>query len=206
MKLVVGLGNPGKRYKSSRHNVGFMVLDELARQFSFIQRSMKVFNFQFSIDKRLRAEFLKTKYKDQEILLAKPQTMVNASGVAVKSLIANYSITDYSDLLVVHDDIDLPLGKIKVVKGRGSAGHRGVESIIKELKTNDFVRFRLGIGRFTKAVSKDIKKQEVVRYVLGTFGKKEKVEVEKMIDKAVKAIKFALEYGFEKTQARFGII
>jgi len=126
------------------------------------------------------------------LVLAKPQTFVNRSGVAVKKLTRHFTL-DPKRLFIVHDDLDLPLGKIKIRKGGGSGGHKGVDSIIKELGTTDFVRFRLGIGHPGLGSSD----KEVEGYVLSPFGQREKDEARKMVKKTVKAIKIALEKGRE---------
>ena len=124
-----------------------------------------------------------------EVILAKPLTSMNASGEAVQRLMQFYHIESLDKLVVVHDDLDVALGKIKVVKGRGAAGHRGVESVINSLGDRDFTRLRLGIGRpgFTKVTVGKTKK-EVINFVLGEFRQKDKVEAKKMIKKAVKMI------------------
>ena len=117
MILIIGLGNPGKKYKMTRHNVGFRIVDEFAKKHSFS-------DFYFS--KKTSAEISKGAVSDQEIILAKPQTFMNLSGKAVKLLINFYKITP-PGLVVIHDDIDILLGKIRISKGRGAAGHKGVE-------------------------------------------------------------------------------
>lgn len=203
MKLIVGLGNPGKKYERSRHNIGFMVLDELACELLPVKKTV------WKKDKKSDSEIIVIGSK---MVLAKPQTMVNASGVAVKKL-ATYLKVELSEIWVIHDEIDLPLGEIKIVKGRGSAGHRGIQSIIRELGAVDFVRFRLGVGHPVREdkwyvsggslVSKQIKRQEVVKYVLEGFGGKDAVEADKMIEKAVEAIRLALREGIEKAQAKY---
>jgi len=190
MKLIVGLGNPGERYQNTRHNLGFMVVDAIARKFS-------IFNFQFSIDKKASAEILKTEFADKKIILAKPLTFMNASGKAVAKLASNFKLQT-SSIWVVHDDVDLPLGKIKIRFGGGSAGHRGVESIIKELGTDDFVRFRLGIGHPGREGDNTVEK-----YVLREFDINEQSEVKKIIKKTVKAVKIALEKGLERVMNEF---
>lgn len=203
MKLIIGLGNPGEKYEKSRHNVGFMVVDELLRKLAPVGKT-----------KWKDAPNLKslTCNLESEVILVKPQTMMNASGYAVKKLTKRYTL-DASHLWVIHDDLDLPLGKIKIVKGRGSAGHYGVQSIIRELGSADFVRFRLGIGRPTKLdkwlvsggklVSENVMHREVERYVLEGFGGKEAVEAGKMIKKATKAIELAISQGVEKAASKF---
>ncbi len=208
MKLIVGLGNPGKKYENSRHNVGFMVVDELARKF-------QISNFKFQIDKKANAEIIKTSHGGEEIVLAKPQVFMNASGFAVAKLCSHLAIEQFSNLWVIHDDLDLPLGKIKIVQGRGSAGHHGIESIIRELGTADFVRFRLGVGHPLKGdewyvsqggpVDKNVKHKEVEEYVLEEFSGKDRVEAGKMIKKAAEAIEISLEKGIEQAENQLNL-
>ena len=205
MFLIVGLGNPGEKYQNTRHNLGFMVVDALARKFSIFHSEgiPRSGHFQFSIDKDVNAEILKTKFADKKIVLVKPLTFMNASGKAVAKLASSFRL-QASSIWVVHDDIDLPLGKIKIRLGGGSAGHRGIESIIKELGTDKFVRFRLGIGhprRNLKFKTENLKSVE--GYVLEKFQTKEKSEVKKMIKKAIKAIQVALKKGPERAMNEF---
>ena len=172
MILIVGLGNPGKKYQNTRHNIGSRTIDEL--------------------------ESLNLK----DVVLAKPRTFMNNSGQAVKSLIQTYFTNNTMVLLskyfwVVHDDIDLPLGKIKISKGRGSAGHKGIESIIKELGTKNFVRFRIGI------CPKTGKPKNPERFVLQNFNKEEEKNVKEVIKKTAEAIEFCLKEGLEKAMTKF---
>lgn len=132
MNLIVGLGNPGKKYEKTLHNVGFILLDNLAREN----------NLKWS--KNLKASALVALYGNY--LLVKPQTYMNKSGISVAYLMSFYKLNP-SDLLVVHDDMDLQFGQTKLQRGAGSAGHLGVESVIVSLKTKDFFRFRVGVGR-----------------------------------------------------------
>jgi PTH1 family peptidyl-tRNA hydrolase len=178
--LIVGLGNPGKKYKNTRHNIGFLVLDKFQKAYSRHRRDgptgiSKKFQYrennfpEFKLVKKFNSLISEGKISGKKILLAKPQTFMNNSGKAVKSLCLNFfeikamaviskknkkegnnvlnkpSNNFLNNLFVVHDDVDLPLGKIKISRGRGSGGHKGVESIIKELGTKNFVRFRIGI-------------------------------------------------------------
>jgi len=212
MFLIVGLGNPGEKYQNTRHNLGFMVVDALARKFSIFHSEgiPRSGHFQFSIDKDVNAEILKTKFADKKIVLVKPLTFMNASGKAVAKLASSFRL-QASSIWVVHDDIDLPLGKIKIRLGGGSAGHRGIESIIKELGTDKFVRFRLGIGHPGKNPNFKIPASPAGRqnpklvesYVLEEFQTKEKSEVKKMIKKAIKALQVALEKGPERAMNEF---
>lgn len=133
MQLIIGLGNPGLKYKKTRHNIGFMVLDALQKEHGFPK---------FKLNKKLKAETSQGSINSQEVLLAKPQTFMNSSGSSV-ALLSHYYKP--SELIVIHDDFDLPLGEVKITENSGSAGHHGVESIIQNLKTNSFKRIRVGI-------------------------------------------------------------
>lgn len=163
MILVVGLGNPGKKYQKNRHNVGFRAIDEL--------RSSQHFASARVIDRL-------AKQKPKDFVLAEPQTFMNKSGQAVKSLIQFYKAKP-ENLWVVHDDIDLPLGEIKISKNRGSAGHKGVQSIIDALKTKDFNRVRIGI------CPKTGKSKNVEKFVLQNFTKQEEEILKESIPKTI---------------------
>jgi PTH1 family peptidyl-tRNA hydrolase len=152
MKLIVGLGNPGERYQKSRHNVGFILLDKFAADNNLNWRKVERFNSEVA------------DYSNG--LLIKPQTFMNNSGDAVSKLVNFYKIS-LNDLIIIHDDVDLPLGAIKKQKGKNSAGHHGVENIIEELGTKDFWRIRVGIG---KPEDKNIPIDE---WVLQNFGENE---------------------------------
>ncbi|MBD3366495.1 aminoacyl-tRNA hydrolase [candidate division WWE3 bacterium] len=132
MKLIIGLGNIGKAYKNTRHNVGFILLDEYASQN----------NLSWKTDKKAQAKV--TQYND--IILAKPQTMMNRSGITAGYLSAYFKIPS-EKILLVHDDVDLAFAQTKLQKGVGPAGHKGVEDVIVSLKTKNFWRFRVGVGR-----------------------------------------------------------
>lgn len=135
MILIVGLGNPGLKFRKTRHNIGFMALDALQKENNFPK---------FKLDKKSKAEITKGVINNQEILLAKPQTYMNTSGFAVKTLTINYKLLT-NNLLVIHDDFDLPFGEVKIVENSGSGGHHGVESIIQALGTKNFKRLKIGI-------------------------------------------------------------
>jgi len=188
MKLIVGLGNPGRKYEKTRHNLGFVVLDALLQDLTPVEKTAWKENKRFNS--------LTTKVGD--FILAKPQTFVNASGFAVNKL-ANFYGIEPEDIWVVHDDLDLPLRKVKIRKGGGSAGHRGIDSIVKELGTHDFVRFRLGIGHPGPGSSD----KEVERYVLSPFVGGERKEAGRTVKQAVKAIRLALEKGLEEAMNRY---
>ena len=193
MILIIGLGNPGKRYEKTRHNIGFQVVDESARKNNFSD---------FKLLKKFNAKISKGMLNGQKIILAKPQAFMNNSGKAVKNLTIHYSLPTIN-LIVVHDDIDLPLGKIRIVKSRGGAGHKGVQSIINELGTKNFVRFRIGIKPKTYP---PLKSKALDRFVLKKFTKDEEKIVKGVIKKTVEAFEFVLKNGgggLEKAMNKF---
>ena len=192
MVIIVGLGNPGKKYKNTRHNIGFLLVDKFREKNKFPKFKLKkIFNSLTS-----EGEIAKKK-----ILLVKPQTYMNNSGKALKLLIRNKKamakLTRIENLWVVHDDIDLPLGKIRISKGRGSAGHKGVESIIKELGTKNFVRIRVGIQPKTG------KPKNPEKFVIQKFSKEEEKIVKKIIKTTCQALKTTLTQGLQKAMTEF---
>jgi len=183
--IIVGLGNPGEKYKNTRHNIGFLVIDKFKEMNNFPE---------FKLSKKFNSLISEDLINSEKVILAKPRTFMNNSGKAVKALTNFYKT---KDLFVVHDDIDLPLGKIKIAKSRGSAGHKGVESIVREIGTKDFIRFRIGIQP-TK-----IKPKNIEKFVLQKFNKEEKKIVKEVIKKAVEATKLTLKEGIEKTMSEY---
>lgn len=180
MRIIVGLGNPGRRYQNTRHNFGFMVIDELARKYRV--------RFFFP---RYKGRVCRVTISEEEILLLKPYTYMNRSGESVARAMEHLNL--YSDqLIVVHDDLDLELGQVKINFASKSAGHKGVESIISELGTDEFYRVRLGIGR--------PEGDEVVDYVLSPFSPQELEKVKKMLPKVVQAVEILLTEGLERAQ------
>jgi peptidyl-tRNA hydrolase, PTH1 family len=169
VKLIVGLGNPGRRYETTRHNVGFRVVDTLGTAHRITLRGHLP-----------TAEYGEGMIAAQQVVLAKPMTYMNASGKAVAGLCARFSIFP-SDLIVIHDDLDLPLGRVKLKQKGGDAGHYGVRSIIEHLGTGEFVRIRVGIGR-------PASKAEVVEFVLSPFTPAEVPLADEAIHHAVEAI------------------
>jgi len=196
MKIIVGLGNPGKKYEKTRHNIGFRILDEFAKENNFPN---------FRAGKKFNAEISEGIFGEEKIILVKPQTFMNDSGKTVKLLIRDNTVIaklprSFDHLWVVHDDIDLPLEKIKIVAGRSAAGHKGVESIIKEIGTKNFVRFRVGI----KPVNKEQRtKNNVEKFVLQKFNKEEEKIVKEVIKKTIEAIGMAIKEGTEKAMSRY---
>lgn len=168
MKLVVGLGNPGKQYEATRHNVGWMVLDRLAERAGWTGHARA----------RDAAATVHGHYGELDVMLAKPTTYMNLSGVAVRKLLARQRV-QLDDMLVVVDDFALPLGKLRI-RGEGSAGgHNGLRSIIGELGTQDFARLRVGIGE---------PQRDAKDHVLSRFSAREKKVLEQVVDAAASAV------------------
>lgn len=182
-KLIVGLGNPGLIYAGSRHNVGFAVLKSLAG-------SLKI---NFKRDSSVSSLVARDKLLQQDVVLALPQTYMNLSGVAVKALFKKFKV-DPKDLLVVCDDLDLELGKMKIRPQGSSGGQRGIESIIERLGTQDFCRLRIGIGRPKSSGS-----QDAAKYVLAGFLRKEKAAIKQVEEDAVSCCLSWVENGIVQT-------
>lgn len=195
MKMIVGLGNPGDEYESTRHNIGFMVLDKLVHELGATNASWK---------NETKHKALSVKVGD--VLFVKPQTFMNSSGFAVAGLSSFYKI-DVPDIWVVHDDIDLPIGKIRIREKGGSAGHNGLNSIIASLKGDSFVRFRLGTGRGKEiqGVKSDKSEhhQSVIDFVLSRFTQSEAGSLKHLIKHGTEAVRIALDEGIEKAMNRF---
>jgi len=182
--LVIGLGNPGKRYESTRHNVGFMVVEKLAAGWK-IELKQKSFN----------ALWGKGTIEDKNVLLAKPQTFMNLSGTAVKQL-QSFFKTEISNLIVIHDDLDLPYGAVRMKAGGGTAGHKGLASIESNLGTSGFMRVRLGIG-------KPVDKSRIEGYVLEPFRKEEQVMLPEVIHRAADASAEIVLNGLQKAISKY---
>ncbi len=180
--LVVGLGNPGKEYDFTPHNMGFMVCDSLS---SF-------FGFDFSLEKRFLGFFTFFHIEGQKVGILKPVTYMNLSGNSVSEVVNFYGV-DISKLVVVHDDIDLPLGRIRIKRGSSSGGHRGVESIINVLSSKNFIRVRMGVG----------KEDDPARYVLKKFDLKKATLVKKFVDLGRDAVISIIKDGLEKAMNKF---
>lgn len=169
MKIVVGLGNPGSKYDGTRHNIGFVFIDRLARQQGIV------------LDRHQCGALIGLgRSNETPLLLAKPQTFMNRSGVAVAALLQEYGATA-ADLVVVYDDLDLPLGRIRIRTNGSAGGHRGVSSILEHLGAVPFCRIRLGIGRPPEGV-------DTIDHVLDLFGEAEMAEVSKVLVRATEAL------------------
>ena len=183
-RLIVGLGNPGSAYARHRHSIGFRIIDAFAAKHA-VPVAKKSFD----------AEIGEGVVAGQRVLLAKPMSFMNNSGFSVKAMVDFYKIAP-AEILVVHDDLDLDLGRFKWVEGRGHGGHNGIRSIMDELATTDFFRLRIGIGR-------PVNHQDPADYVLMPFGADEEPMVEEMIARGALAIEEFLQYGLAAVQQTY---
>ena len=183
MKLVIGLGNPGKNYIHTRHNLGFRVIDELIKTNDFNPRI-----------RRLKYDIYRGIISNEETVLLKPRTYMNNSGGAVRNFLG-YTNEPLENILVVCDDFNLPFGKLRVRPGGSTGGHKGLESIIQQLGTEVIPRLRIGIGLPPSA--------EAVEYVLENFSRQEEKELPVIINEAVEAIKTWISDGIEVSMNKF---
>lgn len=185
MKLLIGLGNPGKRYEATRHNVGFMAVDELVHQEGA------------SYDKALfDASFTQVLYQGQKALIMKPLTFMNLSGNAIRPLM-NYFNIALEDICVIYDDMDLPVGKIRLRQKGSAGGHNGIKSMIECLGSNEFKRIKVGVGRPQAGRS-------VTNHVLSRFDKEEEDDLILAVERAVDAAKDWIKGGdFAQTMNRY---
>ncbi len=183
MKLIVGLGNPGKKYDHTRHNTGFMAIDRYA---DYMNQSID--------QKKFNGVYTKFKYKGEDIILLKPETYMNESGNSVRAAMQFFKI-DVDDILVIYDDMDMPTGKIRLRLKGSAGGHNGIKSIIAHVGTQNFKRIRVGID-------KD-RNYNVVDYVLGHFNAQEESLLNEAFDKINLAIDTYLTEGFEKAMNKY---
>lgn len=183
MIAIIGLGNPGKKFEKTRHNAGFVAVDLFAKLHDFD-------------DFKLEKKFDATVSKKGKVLLAKPQTFMNDSGKTVKKLVAIYRLP-VTGLIIVHDDIDLPVGKIKISVNRGSAGHKGVESVIKAVGNKGLARLRIGIQPAKG------KPKEAEKIVVKDFSPEEEKLMKKTIKTVAEALECFIEEGLEKAMNQF---
>lgn len=182
--ILVGLGNPGREYRGNRHNVGFMTIDRLSEAFA-----IKIGKVQ------AKALVGSGQWEGRKIILMKPQTYMNLSGDAIGSLLRYYKVP-LAQLLVAHDDLDLPVGVIRLRPGGGSAGQKGVASTIHKVGTQNFPRLRIGIGRPPGQMS-------AADYVLQDFSKADQEIINPTIDRAVEAVKVFIRDGLEAAMNQF---
>lgn len=201
MKLIVGLGNPGEKYVNTRHNCGFMVVDQ-------VLKDLGTSSDDWSSNSKLKSDVATfTVASDagaEKVILAKPQTYMNESGQAV-SLLANFYKVDSEDVWIVYDELDLPLGTLKIRNGGAAAGHHGVESVMESLGTDKFWRFRLGIGvshNKEQPVGKQFKR-DAKEFVLDPFTQAEQGKLREMINHSSDALQAGIKKGLETAMNRF---
>lgn len=175
-KMIAGLGNPGKDYAQTRHNIGFLTIDVLA------SKSLLIFD-----KTRFDSEYVKARVKGKDVFLIKPLTYMNRSGIPIHKFASYYKI-EIQDIIIVHDDMDLEFGKIKIVKSRGHGGHNGVRSIMESFGNNDCIRVRVGVGH-------PLSGKDITGHVLGGFSPDEKHLLYKITDTASEACLHILENG-----------
>ena len=182
--LIAGLGNPGKDYQNNRHNVGFMAINVIAKELGFSNIKVKS-----------KSVVLEGKWNNKKVILVKPQTFMNLSGTAVSSLVRFYKV-ELENLIVIHDDLDLPSLSIRLRPGGGAAGQKGIASIIQQLGSQQFNRVRIGIGRPSG-------RMDPADYVLQNFSKQEEKELSFLLETVTKAVIMIMESGIEIAMNKF---
>ncbi|MHB8133416.1 MAG: aminoacyl-tRNA hydrolase [Anaerolineaceae bacterium] len=182
--LIVGLGNPGKQYVGNRHNVGFMAVDYIINQFQFKGKKVKS-----------KSIVVEGRYKQFKLIFSKPQTYMNLSGVSISGLVKFHKIP-LNQLLVIHDDIDLPFGVIRLRPSGGAGGQKGLGSIIERLGTKEFARLRIGVGRPPG-------RMDAAEYVLKDFIKSEKEEIPFILNTVYQSVRVFLDSGLEIAMNQF---
>lgn len=185
MKLIVGLGNPGIEYQFTPHNLGFLTIDRIANDLGIEVRN-----------RQCRALTARATIAGEPVVLAKPETYMNLSGLSVRELVAEHQVDVKTDLIVIYDELDLPLGAIRIRQRGSSAGHNGMESILAALGTDEFLRIRLG-------TAPDRKVSDSVKYVLTPFRKAQDAVVDEMLDTAALAVEVILKEGPAAAMNRF---
>ncbi len=183
--LIVGLGNPGKDYASTRHNAGFLLVEKLAA----------CWKADWAKERKFSAQVARAEKHGKKVLLVEPQTFMNLSGEAVGALVKFYQLP-LAQLLIAVDDADLPLGEIRLRPGGGSGGHHGIESVTQHLGSGEFARLRIGIGRRDGA-------REITNFVLGKFETAENAVLEKVLERAAGQIECWLDSGLQKAMSQF---
>jgi len=183
--LIVGLGNPGADYAKTRHNAGFLLVEKLAGQWKADWKN----------ERKFEARLARAELADKVVLLAEPQTYMNASGESVGSLVRFYQLP-VERIMVVVDDVDLPLGEIRLRPGGGTGGHHGLESVMQHVGSREYARLRLGIGRKDQA-------RQITGHVLGKFSAAESVLLEKVLERAGSQLECWLSAGIQKAMSQF---
>jgi len=189
LRLIVGLGNPGGRYAATRHNVGWLALDRAAARWAV--------HIEATAPARLSARWGRGQVKSAEVALATPLAWMNQTGPAVKALLEEWALTP-QDLIVVHDDLDLDLGRLRIKSGGGAGGHNGILSILTALDTNEFCRLKIGIGRPAPG-------EEAADYVLAPFTREEAAVLDEVLDQGVLALESLVTEGVAMAMNRFNV-
>ncbi|HGC7455520.1 TPA: aminoacyl-tRNA hydrolase [Streptococcus agalactiae] len=186
VKMIVGLGNPGSKYNDTKHNIGFMAVD----------RFVKNLDVNFTEDKNFKAEIGSDFINGEKIYFIKPTTFMNNSGIAVKALLTYYNIS-IKDMIIIYDDLDMEVGKIRFRQKGSAGGHNGIKSIIAHLGTQEFDRIKVGIGRPNGRMT-------VINHVLGKFDKNDEIMISNTLDKVDNAVNYYLQTNdFQKTMQKY---
>ncbi|HGA0145777.1 TPA: aminoacyl-tRNA hydrolase [Streptococcus agalactiae] len=186
VKMIVGLGNPGSKYNDTKHNIGFMAID----------RIVKNLDVNFTEDENFKAEIGSDFINGEKIYFIKPTTFMNNSGIAVKALLTYYNIS-IKDMIIIYDDLDMEVGKIRFRQKGSAGGHNGIKSIIAHLGTQEFDRIKVGIGRPNGRMT-------VINHVLGKFDKNDEIMISNTLDKVGNAVKYYLQTNdFQKTMQKY---
>lgn len=186
VKMIVGLGNPGSKYNDTKHNIGFMAVD----------RIVKNLDVNFTEDKNFKAEIGSDFINGEKIYFIKPTTFMNNSGIAVKTLLTYYNIS-IKDMIIIYDDLDMEVGKIRFRQKGSAGGHNGIKSIIAHLGTQEFDRIKVGIGRPNGRMT-------VINHVLGKFDKNDEIMISNTLDKVDNAVNYYLQTNdFQKTMQKY---
>lgn len=186
VKMIVGLGNPGSKYNDTKHNIGFMAVD----------RIVKKLDVNFTEDKNFKAEIGSDFINGEKIYFIKPTTFMNNSGIAVKALLTYYNIS-IKNMIIIYDDLDMEVGKIRFRQKGSAGGHNGIKSIIAHLGTQEFDRIKVGIGRPNGRMT-------VINHVLGKFDKNDEIMISNTLDKVDNAVNYYLQTNdFQKTMQKY---
>ena len=185
-RLLAGLGNPGSKFTKTRHNIGFMVLERIARRQSIV----------FKLNKKLSGHIADIGIGVHKKRLLMPNTFMNESGISISAAMEWFGL-EINQLLVLVDDMDLPLGKVRLREEGGAGGHNGLKNIIKHLGRKDFCRLRIGIGSPPSAINQ-VRKQKTIPHVLGKFNQEEEKIIEKVLDKVIKGLDVIQSFGIQK--------
>jgi len=191
MHCIIGLGNKGNKYKDTRHNLGWLVIDQLVERWDKYNPQTKL---SWLEKKRLNAEVIETTYQDEKIILVKPLTMMNLSGKAIAALKKKYSLSN-DQLIIIHDDKDLDFGHLKVKEQGSAGGHNGIKSVIEYLGTQEFARIKVGI--------ENPKRQNTTDFVLGKFTPQEKAKLTQILNWSSEAVEAIITNGVKMAASRF---